>query len=215
MVSQQPSAGEAVKAGEAAREAGRLYSFARRWQRDFCSSRSGDVFKLQERDRPYVSSQASPLMTEIRFYHLQGRKPEEALPALLEEALAEGLRAVVEALASEWIEALDERLWTYADESFLPHGSARDGEPETQPIFLTTGDDNPNGARLRVLLAGARAAPILEREPEAYQRIVILFDGADEEARAGARAQWAELKAAGHTPTYWREGETGAWEQGR
>jgi hypothetical protein len=29
----QPSAGEAVKAGEAAREAGRLYGFARRWQR--------------------------------------------------------------------------------------------------------------------------------------------------------------------------------------
>ena len=154
-------------------------------------------------------------MTEIRFYHLQGRKPEEALPALLEEALAQGLRAVVEAPVREWIEALDERLWTYSDASFLPHGSARDGEPETQPIFLTVGDDNPNGARLRVLLAGARAAPILEREPGLYERIVILFDGADEEARAGARAQWAELKAAGHKPTYWREGETGVWEPGR
>ena len=154
-------------------------------------------------------------MTEIRFYHLERRKPEEALPAILEEALAQGMRAVVEAPIREWIEALDERLWTYSDESFLPHGAARDGEPEMQPIFLTTGDDNPNGARLRVLLAGARAAPILGAQPTAYERIVILFDGADEDARAGARAQWAELKAAGHAPSYWREGETGAWEQGR
>ena len=154
-------------------------------------------------------------MTEIRFYHLQRRKPEEALPALLEEALEQGLKTVVEAPVREWIEALDERLWTYSDESFLPHGSARDGEPETQPIFLTTGDDNPNGAGLRILLAGARAAPILEGQPTAYQRIVILFDGADDDARAEARAQWAELKAAGYAPSYWREGETGGWEQGR
>jgi DNA polymerase III subunit chi len=153
-------------------------------------------------------------MTEIRFYHLQGRRPEEALPALLEEALAQGMRAVVEAPAREWIEALDERLWTYSDESFLPHGMASD-EPEAQPIYLTTGDDNPNGARLRVLLAGARAAPILASQPTVYARIVILFDGADEEARTAARAQWSELKAAGHAPTYWREGETGAWEPGR
>jgi DNA polymerase III subunit chi len=154
-------------------------------------------------------------MTEIRFYHLQRRKPEEALPAILEDALGQGVRVVVEAPVREWVEALDERLWTYSDASFLPHGAARDAEPETQPVFLTTGDDNPNGARLRVLLAGARAAPILERQPAAYERIVILFDGADEEARAGARAQWAELKAAGHAPSYWREGETGDWEPGR
>jgi DNA polymerase-3 subunit chi len=154
-------------------------------------------------------------MTEIRFYHLQGRKPEDALPAILEEALAQGLRVVVEAPLPEWIEALDERLWTYTDESFLPHGSARDGEPEAQPIYLTADGANPNGARLRVLVGGARAAPILGREPAAYDRIIILFDGADEEARTGARAQWSELKAVGHAPTYWREGETGAWEPGR
>jgi hypothetical protein len=36
MVSKQPSAREAVKAGEAAREAGRLYGITRRWQRDAC-----------------------------------------------------------------------------------------------------------------------------------------------------------------------------------
>jgi DNA polymerase-3 subunit chi len=154
-------------------------------------------------------------MTELRFYHLQRRKPEEALPRLLEEALRRGERVVVEAPQDEWIEALDERLWTYSDESFLPHGLARDGEPETQPILLTTGADNPNGAALRILLGGARAAPILAREPAAYERIIILFDGANEEARAEARAQWAELKAAGHNLSYWREGDSGDWEQGR
>ncbi len=154
-------------------------------------------------------------MTEIRFYHLQRRKPEDALPAILEDALAQDLKVVVEAPDREWIEALDARLWTYSDESFLPHGSARDGEPETQPIFLTTGDDNPNRAQWRILLGGAKAAPILGGRPTVYERIVILFDGADEEARAAARAHWTELKAAGYAPSYWREGETGEWALGR
>jgi len=154
-------------------------------------------------------------MTEIRFYHLQRRKPEEALPGLLEEALAQGTRVVVAATEPERIEALDERLWTYSDPSFLPHGTARDGEPETQPIYLTAGDDNPNGARLRILIGGARAAPLLESQPGAYDRLVILFDGADEAARADARAQWAELKAAGHAPGYWREDDAGGWEKAR
>ena len=154
-------------------------------------------------------------MTEIRFYHLQRRKPEEALPGLLEEALAQGAEVVVQATAPERVEALDERLWTYADHSFLPHGTARDGEAETQPIYLTAGDDNPNGARLRILIGGARAAPLLESQPGVYDRLVILFDGADDAARAAARMQWAELKAAGHAPSYWREDDAGGWEKGR
>jgi DNA polymerase III subunit chi len=154
-------------------------------------------------------------MTEIRFYHLQRRKAEEALPALLEEALREGWKIVVQAPDRERIEALDERLWTYSDESFLPHGAARDGEPETQPVFLTTEDVSPNGAALRILLGGARAAPILEAPPAGCRRVAILFEGADEEALAAARAQWAELKAAGHAPTYWREDENGGWAPAR
>jgi DNA polymerase-3 subunit chi len=153
-------------------------------------------------------------MTEVHFYHLQRRKPEEALPSILEEALQQKMTVVVEAPVQEWIEALDERLWTYADASFLPHGAGRDDRSETQPIFLTTGDDNPNGARLRILSGGAKAVPILAAQPAVYERIVILFDGADPEATTAARAQWTDLKAAGYALSYWREGETGAWELG-
>ena len=78
--------------------------------------------------------------------------------------------------------------------------------------IVTPYEDVPS---LRILMGGAKAAPILALQPTAYERLVILFDGADEEARAGARAQWSELKAAGFTPSYWRQGDTGAWEPGR
>jgi DNA polymerase-3 subunit chi len=152
-------------------------------------------------------------VVEIRFYHLERRKLEDALPALLEEAIRENAKVVVEAPSSELIEALDERLWTYADDSFLPHGLARDSEPETQPILLTTGAENPNGASWRVLVGGALALSALSDPARGAERIILLFDGADAETRAAARAQWTEVKAAGHAPTYWREDDTGQWRK--
>jgi len=149
---------------------------------------------------------------EFRFLHLERRRIDQALPELLEEALAAGWRVVVQAASEERVEALNERLWTYADDSFLPHGSARDGEAQAQPVFLTAADDNPNGARLRVLLAGVPAAAFAAA---GYERVALLFDGRDEEAVAAARWEWAAVKAAGAAPSYWREGEDGGWTRAR
>jgi DNA polymerase-3 subunit chi len=155
-------------------------------------------------------------MSEFRFYHLERRRIDQALPEILEDALAHGRRAVVQAPSEERVEALNERLWTYADDSFLPHGAAGDGEPQAQPIYLTAGEDNPNGASLRVLIAGVDAAPFAEAAAGgAYERVILLFDGRDEETRAEARRQWTLLKAAGAAPSYWREGEDGGWEKAR
>jgi DNA polymerase-3 subunit chi len=151
-------------------------------------------------------------MTEFRFYHLERRRIDQALPDILEDALAHGQRAVVQAPSQERVEALNERLWTYADESFLPHGAAGDGEAESQPIYLTSGEENPNGATLRVLLSGVGAEPAARG---AYERVILLFDGGDEEGKAEARRQWSLVKAAGAAPSYWREGDDGGWEKGR
>jgi DNA polymerase-3 subunit chi len=151
-------------------------------------------------------------MTEIWFYHLQRRTLDDVLPGLLERALQRGWRAVVQGASEERIAALDEHLWTYSDESFLPHGSGREGEPRTQPIFLTTGPENPNGAAVRFLIEGAEVAPILERS-ETYERLMVLFDGNDAEALAAARTQWSELKTRGQTLSYWQQTDDGRWEK--
>jgi DNA polymerase-3 subunit chi len=151
-------------------------------------------------------------MTEIWFYHLQRRSLDDVLPGLLERALQRGWRAVVQGASEERVAALDEHLWTYSDESFLPHGSAREGDPEMQPIFLTVGPENPNRATVRFLIEGAEVAPILERN-DGYERLMLLFDGNDADALAAARAQWAELKGCGHVLSYWQQTEDGRWEK--
>jgi len=147
-------------------------------------------------------------MTDVGFYHLQASPLERALPKLLAKAHEGGWRMVLLAGSEERVEALDRLLWTYDQGSFLPHGSARDGDAEAQPIYLTEREDNPNDARLLVCVDGVEPA-FLDR----FERCLDLFDGNDAEAVAAARARWRRLKDAGHALTYWQQTVRGGWER--
>jgi DNA polymerase-3 subunit chi len=147
-------------------------------------------------------------VTEIGFYHLTRTPLERALPKLLEKVVAGGMRAVVIAGSAERVEALDAALWTYEQLSFLPHGSARDGAAEEQPIWLTDKDENPNAASVLVLTDGAESAQL-----GAYARCLDMFDGRDADALASARNRWRALKSAGHSLAYWQQNEAGGWEK--
>jgi DNA polymerase III subunit chi len=147
-------------------------------------------------------------MTEILFYHLQRQPIERVLPSLIEKSLERGWRVVVQA-SEERVEALDAHLWTYRDDSFLPHGTWREAEAAAQPILLTVNDDNPNGAAVRFLVDGAS----LPSDAAAYQRIVLLFDGDDPDAVEAARARWSDAKRSGFDVTYWQPDEQGRWQR--
>ncbi len=146
--------------------------------------------------------------TEVFFYHLERRTLGEVLPTLLQRSLERGWRAAVQAASEERVEALATLLWTYSEESFLPHGTPRDGQPEAQPVYLTAAEDNPNGAQVRFLVDGAELG-----DASAYARVVFIFDGADADAVARARAEWQAAKARGHAVSYWQQDEAGRWKQ--
>jgi len=146
-------------------------------------------------------------MTEMLFYHLQGQRIEGVLPTLLEKSLERGWRVVVQGVSEERIDALDAHLWTYRDDGFLPHGTWREPEAQAQPVLLTVNDGNPNTADVRFLIEGAE----VPADAEGYRRIVLLFDGDDEEAVAAARARWSEAKAKGFEVTYWQPDDRGRW----
>ena len=116
---------------------------------------------------------------------------------------------MVQGSTEEHIEALDAHLWTYRDDGFLPHGTWREFEAAQQPVLLTCNDGNPNSATVRFLVDRAPLPVDVER----YQRIVLLFDGDDEEAVAAARAHWSDVKAKGLEATYWQTDEQGRWSK--
>ena len=144
---------------------------------------------------------------EVWFYHLERTGLDQALPELLEKTLARGWKAIVRATGPQRVEHLDGWLWAYRDESFLPHAPADEPGAARQPILITTGDENPNGADALFLVDGAEPGELGD-----YTRCVVLFDGGDEEALATARAQWRAVKAKGLPASYWKQQGRG-WEK--
>jgi DNA polymerase-3 subunit chi len=159
-------------------------------------------------------------VTEVRFYHLQRARLEEVLPVILERCHQRGERVLVLAGSTERVEALAALLWTYRPDSFLPHGTARDGEAARQPIYLATPEGatpeaqdkpeggNPNGAAVLILSDGARHPRVGN-----FKLVCELFDGHDEAAVAAARIQWKACKEAGHAVVYFQQGDNGKWQE--
>ena len=146
-------------------------------------------------------------MTEIGFYHLTRTRPDQALPQLLARTLAAGQRAVVHCGNAQRLADLDETLWQCASPDWLPHGTLADGDVDLQPIWLTTEDASPNGARFLFLIDGARSEHLGD-----FDRVFDLFDGQNQPAVTAARERWTAARAAGHILTYWQEAGRG-WEK--
>lgn len=146
-------------------------------------------------------------MSEIRFYHLQSQPLEQALPALLSKAYENGHTIIVKAPADK-IEALNEALWTFRADSFLPHGSAKDGHAEHQPIWITDQDENPNGADVLILTHNLESPHIGD-----FKLCCEVFDGRIDEDVQAARTRWSAYKDQGLALTYWQQTAQGGWDK--
>ncbi|UPT65068.1 MAG: DNA polymerase III subunit chi [Hyphomonadaceae bacterium JAD_PAG50586_4] len=145
-------------------------------------------------------------MAELWFYHLERSELSRALAPLLEKSLQRGWRALVRGGSPERLDELDAVLWTYREDSFLPH--AREGDPKRQPVWLTSEGGNPNGAQVLFLLDGAEPGDL-----SGFERACLMFDGRDEAALELARSRWKQAKADGIVASYWRESAGGKWEK--
>jgi DNA polymerase-3 subunit chi len=148
-------------------------------------------------------------MTEVLFYHLQDMTLENVLPPLLEKSLERGWRVVVQSTSEERTEALDAHLWTYREDSFLPHATWRVADAGDHPIILAVEDGNPNRANVRFLVDNAP----LPADSGIYDRVVLLFNGDDADALAAARHAWSDCKTQGFDVTYWQADERGRWQK--
>ena len=147
-------------------------------------------------------------MTEVLFYHLTESKLEDALPPMVDKSVERGWRVAIQVKEAARRDALDAHLWTFREDSFLPHCTDEAELAEDQPVLLTASTANLNGATVRFIVDGAEPPPV-----DAYDRIVFMFDGYDPEQLEGARAQWKKLKGEGHSLTYWQQTPEKRWEK--
>jgi DNA polymerase-3 subunit chi len=145
---------------------------------------------------------------QIQFYHLTTTPLERALPKLVEKAYGAGYRVQLVLESEERVDYINQLLWTYDPNQFLPHGSARDAAPARQPIFLATTPDAPNNANILFVTEGTPAPP-----DAGYERVIDLFDGSNEDTVARARARWKTYKDGGYEISYFKQNDKGGWEK--
>ena len=146
-------------------------------------------------------------MAEVGFYHLMRSSAEQALPQLLGRTLAANERALILCGSAERVAAIDTALWLCPAPDWLPHGTKAMGHPEMQPIWITDGADNANGAKFLFLVDGASLPDV-----GGFSRVFDLFDGNNPDAVAAARVRYVVAKTAGHTLAYWQQTAKG-WEK--
>jgi DNA polymerase III subunit chi len=162
---------------------------------------------------PRVVAGQHNVMTEILFYHLERRGLDDVLPGLVEKTLERGWRALIRPESAERAQAIDNLLWAYNDQTFLPHAQSGDGEASRQPVLISPEDGNPNSAEVLFVVGGAHAPAWDGDAAKALTRIVVMFDGRDPEALQSARTAWKGARESGHDVTYWKETPGGKWEK--
>jgi DNA polymerase-3 subunit chi len=139
----------------------------------------------------------------VDFYHLTVSPLERVLPSIAEKVLAGGERLLVVAEPG-LLARIDEQLWSFSKDSFLPHGRER---PDGQPVLLASEPKAANGAT-NVALADGR----WREEALGFARAFYFFDN---EGRDAAREVWRALKdKADVEARYWKQDERGKWVQG-
>ena len=147
-------------------------------------------------------------MTEISFYQLSAFPLEKALPKLLEKVVDSGKRAVILSDTESSVAEINALLWTYQEDRFLPHGSAKDRFPEEQPLYITAGGENPAQATILVATHGAEA-----KDLTGFDRYLDMFDGNDRAQITAARVRWKKYKEQGYMMTYWQQNPRGGWDK--
>ena len=148
-------------------------------------------------------------MTEFRFYEYRVKSLEEVLPEILSKAHERGMRAVVLLDNADEVRQLNAALWTYNPNSFLPHGSAEDGDGAHQPIWLTDkAGDKPNNAKLLVLTD-------LKQIDEAsqYDICCVMVDGQNQNLAIKAKTYFDQNKLNSSSLAYWIQSPAGKWEK--
>ena len=148
---------------------------------------------------------------QVTFYELIVTTLEKTLPRILEKVYEGGLKAIVQTENAERLKAIDSAMWTYTTMGFLPHGTSKDPIEflPHQPIWITTGDDNPIGATVLVITTQVYAKNIN------YERLLDIYDGNDSQNVQNAMERMEKYRQDGHEVVWWKQTLKGTWEKGK
>lgn len=147
-------------------------------------------------------------MTQIIFYSTAPLQVEKTLFALLEKSLEKGNKSLLLFKEKEKCLSINEQLWTYKQNSFLPHISEDDQIYDNidVPVYLSTKNENPFKAELLFSIDG-----FLPDNIDHFERVIIIIDVNDELLNEKYKNYYLDIKQNFEDIVFYKSDDNGKW----
>ena len=147
-------------------------------------------------------------MTQIIFYSAAPLQVEKTLFALLEKSLEKGNKSLLLFKDKEKCLSINEQLWTYKQNSFLPHISEDDQiyDKIDVPVYLSTKNENPFKAELLFSIDG-----FLPDNIDHFERVIIIIDVNDELLNEKYKNYYLDINKNFEDIVFYKSDDNGKW----
>ncbi len=147
-------------------------------------------------------------MTQIIFYSTAPFQVEKTLFTLLEKSLEKGNKSLLLFKDKEKCLSINEQLWTYKQNSFLPHISEDDQIYDNIdiPVYLSTKNENPFKAELLFSIDG-----FLPDNIDHFERVIIIIDVNDELLNEKYKNYYLDINKNFEDIVFYKSDDNGKW----
>jgi len=147
-------------------------------------------------------------VTQIIFYSTAPLQVEKTLFALLEKSLEKGNKSLLLFKDKEKCLSINEQLWTYKQNSFLPHTSEDDQIYDNidVPVYLSTKNENPFKAELLFSIDG-----FLPDNIDHFERVIIIIDVNDELLNEKYKNYYLDINKNFEDIVFYKSDDNGKW----
>lgn len=146
-------------------------------------------------------------MSKITFYQVMNDELIKSSCKILEKCYHNNLKTFVEVADDETKRVLNKNLWTFAQKSFVPHGSDEDPLPEEQPIYISSNEKCPINATCLMLIGKYRM------DIGNFDRILVMIDGNNDQDVKNAKSMADNFNNLGHEVEYYKQNDSGSWQK--
>jgi len=146
-------------------------------------------------------------LIEVSFYKLTTLPIAKAAPKLIEKIYYSNQKLVVLTENEEMMKTIDDGLWMYSTKHFIPHATIDDDHKQDQPVYITTKYENPNDAKIFLMIG------LADIENISAEKVFYMFDGNQPDQLEFARKKWKSYQKSGNILTYWQQKMDSTWEK--
>ena len=134
------------------------------------------------------------------FYKSSHRDVVRDIAWLTESIFKKNNRIVIFCTDQETAEVVDDFIWSYRDDSFIPHSIKKHRETSLDPILVTTDLD---GSYEHNVLLALNGVLIKEKDWQRFAKVYYFFDDQDSREKENARAMWKSFSSLAVNCKYW------------